>query len=125
MHRAARERAKAVRANAPHKLWDVSFEASKCISFLEAVEVDELELDEYNVDLIEDLYDDMVRLQVWQNRVRGAVQGRLDEQKLRLKIRALRAKTEAAGCTREEAQLAQEKADVIERQLDARLGAAV
>jgi hypothetical protein len=125
MHRVARERAAAVRAKAPRTFWDVCFEISQCISFLEWVEVDDLELNEYTVDQIEDLYDDMARLQVWQNRVRSAVQGRLDEQKLRLKIRALRAKTITAGCTPQEAQLAQEKADLMERQLDARLGAAV
>jgi ParB-like chromosome segregation protein Spo0J len=123
MHRVARERAAAKRANAPIAFWDTRFELSKCIGFLEAIEVDELELDEYTVDKIEELYDDMARLQVFQNRVRGATLARLDEQKVRLKIRALRAKTVEAGCSPEEAQLAQEKADVIERQMDARLEA--
>jgi putative transcriptional regulator len=117
MHRAARERAAARRRGDPAAFWTVCFEISKLISFLEGVDVAELELDEHNLDRLDDLYGDLLRLQDFQIRVMGAVQARLGEQKTREKIQALRSKTVANGCTAEEAELSQRIADRLERKL--------
>jgi hypothetical protein len=103
----------------PLLFWETALEVSKASSALEIIEVEDLELTEQGLQYLDDLHSDLLRLQIFQDRVMGAVQVRLGEQKLIAKIRALRAKTIENGCTAEEAAMAKMMADRMERKLSA------
>ena len=121
LHRVSVYRAQARRDGDSVVLWDTAFEISKLVGLLEGLEVDDIELDEHTADTVNDLHDDMLRLQDWAERVSGAVQGRLGEQAVRQKIAGLRAKTVSRGCSEEEAVAAQRAADRLERRLNNKL----
>ena len=122
LHEVKSKRAAARRTGDPAGVfWETCYEITKLTSLLESLNIEDVGLDEYSLDTVNDLHDDMLFLQDWMDRTVGAVQARLGEYGIREKIASLRAKTVANGCTPEEAGAAQRVADRLERRLQARL----
>lgn len=121
LHEVGTKRAAARRAGDPVVFWDTAYDITKLTGLLESLDIEVIGLDEYSLDTVNDLHDDMLFLQDWMDRTVGAVQARLGEYGIRQKIAALRAKTVANGCEAEEAAAAQRVADLLERKLQARL----
>jgi|GEM_PF-4818074 len=114
-------RAAARRDKDPTAAWDMSYEITKLTSSLIMFDIDRVGLDQEGQDIIDDLLDNLLALQEWQERALGAVQGRLGDQRILEKIAALEAKTVANGCTPEEEASAQLKARILRRKHVARL----
>ena len=121
LHTIGLKRSAARAGGDPTVLWDTAYEIMKLTSLLESLDIEDVELDEHSLDTINELHDDMIRLQEWIDRTMGAVQGRLGEWAIRRKIIGLRSKTVENGCSAGEAHSAQQAADRLERKLKARL----
>jgi hypothetical protein len=121
LHEVGGKRAEARDAGDPTVLWDTATEIGKLSGLMISLDIADIELDEYSLDTVSDLHDDLLFLQDWMEQAMGVIQGKLGEQKLRWKIAALRAKTVANGCDPEEAASAQRAADRLERKLNMKL----
>jgi hypothetical protein len=123
LHQVGQQRAAARKSGDSIVLWDTAYDITKLCGLLQSLNIEDADLDEYGVDVLNDLHDDMLYLQEWMDVTTAAVQARLGEQELRKKIVALRAKTVANGCTPEEEASARRAADRLERRLAAALSA--
>lgn len=123
LHAINTERSAARRAGSPVVLWETAYQITKLSGLLMSVKIEDVELDEHALDTVNDLHDDMLFLQDWIEQTIGAIQARLGEQRIRDKIKGLRAKTVANRCTAEEEASARRAADRLQRKLDARLSA--
>jgi hypothetical protein len=120
LHEVGAKRSQARRAGDPGVFWDTCYEITKLSSLLQSLEVEHLELDEYSLDTVSDLLEDMLFLQDWMDRTIMAVQARLGEQALVSKVAALRLKTVENGCTPDEEASAKRAADRLEAKINAR-----
>jgi hypothetical protein len=82
LHDVGTKRSEARRAGDPTVFWDTCYEITKLSSLLRSLEIEHLEFDEYSLDTVSDLHDDMLFLQDWMDRTLMAVQARLGEQAL-------------------------------------------
>lgn len=114
-------RRKAKRNGGSTVFWEVAEQATACISYLEQIRPDHLELSEYDLDFIGLFLDDLFSLHDWSGRLIGSVQTRLGEQGVREKIEKLRAVTVERGATLGEEENAQRAAALLERNLKRRI----
>lgn len=111
------ERAKARKQGDQSFFWDTCYEVTRTVGFLETIEVEHLALDEHGLDMVESLYEDLLRLQDWVDVTLGVIQLRLGEVKIYETIKKLRARTVENGCPAPEAEAAQRMADRMERRM--------
>ena len=124
LHVLAAKRAAARRAADPSQaFWDRAYGVTKLAGALEGLGVETVQLDQYSVDTVSDLDNDLTDLAEWVGRVHGAVVARLGEHRVRVKIAGLRAKTVERGASPHEADSARRRAEVLESRLRERLSA--
>lgn len=87
-------------------------------SALETVDLDDYEVDEQNLWLITEMYDDLVSLAMWHTRALTRAQTWLGDSDVIRKIEALKNRTVDRGATPEEAETARRLVERLERKLN-------